>query len=174
MNASDPPSPGEPETSPPNAPKTSPPLKAPSGVAVFANRRAVVVWGCAGVLGLALFLFDVDEVRGTIGGLLALFALQAAFSFSLGVRIAQERIEAPRAWTWAPLFVLWRTSISLPLLGEITYSGRHLGFEAVRLSGQEGEFETLFDTRDRRHAFFDEVRRRQPSVEIYRVSETEP
>lgn len=146
----------------------APPPKAARDVAIFVSRRAVVTWVSVGVLGSVLYLFDGNGV-GALGGLLALFAAQAAVSFALGVRLGKERIDTPWApWAQAPLLVVWRRSLALPLLRDMTYLGQFMGSDSVRLSAQEGEFATLFDSRDRRHAFFAEVRRRQPAVEIYR------
>jgi len=137
--------------------------------AVFTNLRAAFLWLCVGGFGLALLFLVRSGMRGIVLGLLIIVALQAMISFALGVRLAKGRIGLPRApLRQFPLLVLGRTSFPLPLLREITYSGRVLGFECIRLSTEDRSTSALFESRKRRLAFFDEIRRRHPQVKIYR------
>ncbi|MGO9740270.1 MAG: hypothetical protein ACLPN5_01905 [Roseiarcus sp.] len=145
------------------------PSEAPPGRLSFDNSRIALAWGGLAVLGLALFVGDSNDLVGIAGGLLALFALQAAVSFDLGVRLTDHRVTLPRALAMrAPLIAIGRTSFPLPSLREITSHGRLLGHEWVRITAEQGQFVAIFESRERRLAFFEEVRRRQPQVKIYR------
>lgn len=147
---------------------TTPPT-APGKAVVFANRRAAVLWGCVAAFSLALFLSSRSGARGVAYGLLVLFALQAAISFALGVRLAKGKIALPRTlWNRAALLIVGRTSIPLPQVREINYLGRALTLEYVQLTKENTKRGVLFELREDRLAFFDEVRRSQPMVKIYR------
>ncbi len=144
----------------------------PSGVSTitFSSWRAAAVWTLVGASGLGVYLSNRASVRGAICGLISLFAVQAAISFALGVRLAAGRMTLPRTlWAVAPLLVLGRRSFVLPALKEVTSSGRVMIFELVRLAVENGEQAALFDSPTRRRAFLDEVSRRQPLVKIYRA-----
>lgn len=135
----------------------------------FGNVRIASLWGLVAGLSVALFLTDDDDTGAIAGALLAIFAVQVAIAFALGVRIADDRVAAPRILSRRlPLLALGRTSFALPLLEGITYTGRVLGFQIVRLSTAEGQYWALFESRKQRLAFFAAALRRQPRVKIYR------
>jgi hypothetical protein len=147
-------------------------LTRPFGVSAitFSSWRAAAVWTLVGASGLGVYLSSRASVRGALCGLVALFAVQAAISFALGVRLKAGRMAMPRTlWAGAPLLVLGRRSFVLPALKEVTSSGRVMIFELVRLLVEERQNAALFDTREHRRAFLDEVSRRQPLVKIYRA-----
>lgn len=142
---------------------------------VFSNHRAVTIWGCLAAVGLALCLSNKSGALGLTSSLLVLFALQAALSFALGVRLAKGKIALPRTlWSRAPLLIVGRTSIPVSEVREINYLGRNLTFERARVDTYKLKLGVLFESRECRLSFFDEIRRMVPMVKIYRSAYTLP
>ena len=129
------------------------------------------MWGCLSAFSLVLFISNSGKggPREVVCGVLVLFALQATISFALGVRLRKSKFSFPRTlWSGAPLVVVGRTSVPQPELREINYVGRTLYFEFVKVSTYGGQLGVLFDSRKSRLLFFQEIRRMQPMVKIYR------
>ena len=106
-------------------------------------------------------------LQGLLSGAVGLFALQAFWSFVLGVRVLEDRVTLPRQlFNPLPLLVFARKSVSLKLLSDLTSAGRFLGFDVVMLTLPEAAIPVLFSTRSARLAFFEAIKRRVPDMRI--------
>ena len=134
------------------------------------NFAAAARWAALGALGFVALYYRHRAVTGLVGGVVGLFALQAALSFLAGVRVDADAITVPRPlFKPIPLLVFGRTRIVLPLLADITAARRFLGLDVVLLRTLDGECPALFASRAKRLAFFDAVKSRKPDVKIYRL-----
>ena len=134
----------------------------------FRSWTPAALWACVAAYCLWAFPSQRDVASKIVAGSLALFAIQAAVSFALGVRLTADSIILPRTQSsYMPLLVFGRTWIHITEMYDMAYWGRVVMFEKICLRAEDGEYSAVFDSKKRRRAFLDEVRRTHPDVEIY-------
>jgi hypothetical protein len=129
-------------------------------VAVFRNMRMCVLW----MLLLAVSI-------PTRQWWLSLYAFQALIAESLGARISEGFISAPRRpWVRISWVVLWR--IKKPLLGlrEIDSKDKIFEGEPIRMTWMDdAALAVVFPDRNEKHRFFELVRKSAPEARIFKT-----
>ena len=142
----------------------------PSPRKMFFNEREALLWIVIATFGVLTFAIQYRGLLGLFGAALTLFALQAAVSTLISIRIGEDCITLPRTLLkQIPILVFGRKKILFAMIQDVTFVGRFMGFDAVMLGTADGMVPVLFASRDRRRAFFDALAARRPEIRIYRA-----
>jgi hypothetical protein len=127
------------------------------------------------VIGLGIYWVSWPSLLA-LGGLV-IFAYNAWLLFleGRGIIIDEQTLSLPiRQLPWLPIFALTRARLPVEQVSDLTYVGSWMGMERVLLNHQSDRQTLIFEDRDARRLFFETMRRRLPTIAIYRVQRPNP
>jgi hypothetical protein len=143
---------------------------------VFRNRPLIRVAVVGILIGLGIYWAWAPSPLGALGGLV-IFAYSAWLLFLEvgGIIIDEHTLSFPtRPVLWLPIFTLTRARLPMEKVTDLTHVGSWMGMERVLLNHRSDRQTLLLEDRGARRLFFETMRRRVPTIEMYRVHRLNP
>jgi len=136
----------------------------------------VAVLGILIGIGIGIYAARSPSLLALLVGLV-IFAYSDWLLFldARGIIIDEQTLSFPiRLLPWLPIFALTRARLPVEQVSDLTYVGSWMGMERVLLNHQSDRQTLMFQDRDARRLFFDTMKRRLPTIAIYRVQNPYP
>ena len=142
---------------------------------VFRNQHLIRVAVLGILIGIGIYSLWWPSLLA-LGGLV-IFAYSAWLLFleGRGIIIDEQTLSFPtRPLPWLPIFALTRGRVPVEQVTDLTYVRTWMGMERVLLNRRSDRQTLMFQDRNARRLFFETMRRRLPTIEIYRVHRPYP
>lgn len=148
--------------------------KASRKAVAIRNGHLVLVWCTIAFICYQLHALLLDQIGlGFVPMALGGYALFCAAMNIPGVVVRDASVSIPLPLTQEfPFLIAGRTRIPMTAILDVRTLGVCLDYESVGLTTKEGQVRVIFSDRDKRLAFFNVMKARNPSLKIYRILHT--
>jgi hypothetical protein len=129
------------------------------------------------LIGIGIWISGVrsQTLLVLVGLVIFTYSAWLLFLEGRGIIIDEQTLSFPiRLLPWLPIFALTRARLPVEQVSDLTYLGSWMGMERVLLNRQSDRQTLIFQDRDTRRLFFDTMKRRLPTIAMYRVQRPYP
>jgi len=142
---------------------------------VFRNQHLIRVAVLGIFIGLGIYSLWWPSLLALGGLVVVAYSAWLLFLEGRGIMVDEQTLSFPtRPLPWLPIFALTRGRVRVGNVADLTYVGSWMGMERVLLNRRSDHQTLLFQDRTTRRLFFETMRRRFPTIEIYRVHRPYP
>jgi hypothetical protein len=143
---------------------------------VFRNRYLIRVAVLGILIGLGISWVWVPSLLVALGGLVIfIYSAWLLLLEGRGIIMDEQTLSFPtRPVPWLPILALTRARLPVEKVTDLTLMGSWLGMELVLLNRRSDHQMLLFEDSNTRRLFFESMRPRLPTIEIYRVQRPYP